>query len=259
MNYGFLPSQFTPDQWTFGSQKLASRAIKIDGQWDANLPKDEFQSYKAFDTQACVSYSTLNAFEILMEAKKYKKNGNFSDRYLAKLSGTTIRGNNPHHVLETMRMYSGAIPEKEHPFFGGSWDEYYSPITFNQRLQGISWLKEWEIGHDWVIHGSTPIELQRANLKEALMYSPLLVAVHAWEQEDGIYIRPKGALSNHQCTMYGYQENRYWKIFDHYDKTKKKLAWDYGFDSVKRISIEPRKSIDTKFLVRAVRAALNLY
>ncbi len=28
-------------------------------------------------------------------------------------------------------------------------------------------------------------------------------------------------------TLYGYEEGEYWKIYDHYDDVKKKLAWDY--------------------------------
>lgn len=80
-----------------------------------------------------------------------------------------------------------------------------------------------------------------ASLKDALRYSPIGISVYAWVQNaDSTYIKPQGAQDNHWCVLYGYEDGKSWHVFDSYDNTHKKLAWDFGFEMAKRYSIKRR-------------------
>src|SRR5207253_2852651 len=69
-------------------------------------------------------------------------------------------------------------------------------------------------------------------------YSPIGISVYARAQgSDGLYIRPAGAEDNHFVSLYGFEDEKAWHIFDSYDQTHKKLAWNFGFENAKRYSI----------------------
>ncbi len=77
-------------------------------------------------------------------------------------------------------------------------------------------------------------------LKEALRYSPIGVAVFAWQFDfdKKVYIRPKGAEDNHFVVLFGYADGLYFQIFDSYDSTIKHLDWNFGFERCLRYRIE---------------------
>ena len=74
-------------------------------------------------------------------------------------------------------------------------------------------------------------------LKIALRHSPLGVSVYAWalDDEDGLYF--KNGEDNHWCVCFGYEDGKYWKIFDSYDNSIKHLKWDFDFGFVKKYYI----------------------
>jgi len=77
---------------------------------------------------------------------------------------------------------------------------------------------------------------------EALKYGPLQVTVYAWNhEEDGVYPNPKNKYRNHAVTLVGFDEGSHWIIFDHYNQSVKKLAWDYEFGHALRYTVSLNK------------------
>jgi hypothetical protein len=73
-----------------------------------------------------------------------------------------------------------------------------------------------------------PLDAQ-SSLMIGLQYSPLGVSVYAWERRpDGIYHKPKNAPGDtHWAVCYGYEDGKYWKIYDSYDK---EALFGHGLD-----------------------------
>lgn len=208
----------------------------MDRQWDDFLPCKEYQSKGGLETYNCTNYGTLNAIEILYK-RLFNKEVNYSERYTGIMSGTTQEGNSIQNVIETIRKVCGLIPESLLPFDDSinTWDKYYSPKPMTQGLLdvGKAWLKQFQLGHEWIFTlGDGKDRVKR--LKECLQYSPIGVSVCAWTEDNGLYIKEPGDQDNHWVCCYGYEDGQYWKIFDSYDNTNKKLAWDYSFGYGKR-------------------------
>ncbi len=160
-------------------------------------------------------------------------------------------------VIEVIRKYAGAIPDADLPFGEeiDTWEEYYSGVTFAHKLKGLTWLKEWDIRHEWVLNGDHPDWRER--LMEGLKYSPLGIAVQAWSLENGVYVRR--AQDTHWCVLVGYNKGQYWLVFDSYDKYLKKLSWDYHFTRAKRYSVSKRQGVTPEFVIRAAQGLLGAY
>ena len=254
MNYGYREDVIQEDHYVSGM--IPAQVLQPGGQWLFNLPENEVQSRGDLETQNCTNYGTLSALEILCR-RKYGITHNFSERYTGVLTGTTPEGNSPHKVIETIRKYTGVIPESDLPFTNSikTWDQYYSGVTFGLKLKGISWLRDWEVQHEWVLNGE--VDNWREALKEALKYSPVGIAVHAWHEEGGVFIRT--GPDNHWCVLVGYMEGKYWIVYDSYDKHIKKLSWDYSFTRAKRYHIDKRAGYDAKFVVRALQGVIGAY
>lgn len=255
-NYGFILEPAQKSDYILGSSQLPQEELQLSGNWEQYVPEYEHQSTHRIETNGCVSFGTLNALEAILK-RKYSIQPNFSDRYLAYLSGTNGTGNTPRHVIETLRNFTGTVPEVTWPFHTliANADEYYSSIPFDVKLEGIKWLKDWKVGYEFVYDGDTPDAKER--LMQALKYSPVGVAVNAWHKDGELYVS-KG-VANHWCVLVNYRYNEYWVVFDTYDKGYKKLAWDFHIPQAMRYHIERRKEVDLKFMVRAARGLFGLY
>ena len=163
---------------------------------------------------------------------------NYSERYNATLSVTTREGNSIQKVIESIRKDYGVINEELLLFEDtiDTWEKFYAPIPEQLILTGKSWLKEFSLGHEWIFTPDIKNKIDR--LKTALQFSPVGVSVLAWAYEvngnEKIYTKEKGETDNHWVVCYGYEENRFWRIFDTYDNTRKKLEWSYDFGYAKR-------------------------
>lgn len=167
---------------------------------------------------------------------------NYSERDLGIRAGTQPPGNSPHIVAEALRN-QGVIPDELLPFSNEitSVEDFYSYKGGDKNkcdAAAKQWLKNYTFGHDWVFDDASNLKQNQELMKKALQYSPLGVAVFAWYQEPvtGYYISVGPA--NHWVTLYGYEENKYWKIFDSYDSTHKQLHWDFPFAMAKRYTIQ---------------------
>ena len=97
--------------------------------WISYIPPAEEQHSDVSDFLACVSYSAIHCIES-QEIKMYGKTNEYSERALAKLSGTTYQGNNAINVFNAILKY-GLILEKDwdsDPPPTMTWDEYYADI-----------------------------------------------------------------------------------------------------------------------------------
>jgi len=252
--YGYIEDVVQPQDYTLGA--LPQTVIQPTGQWLLYLPESEVQEKNGLETYNCTKYGTLNAIEGLMK-KKYGIMYNFSERYAGITGGTTKQGASPKDTIEKIRNYTGVIPESDLPFTADikAWEQYYSGVTFGLKLKGVSWLRDWQVTYEWVLNEKH--DDWQARLKEGLKYSPLGIAVHAWHEEGGMFIRT--GADTHWCTLVGYVEGKYWIVFDSYDKNIKKLDWNFGFTRAIRYHIDKREVYDAKFVTRALRGVLGLY
>lgn len=228
-----MEEQSNPKDHVLGGVFDKSGPVLVeDGQWLKYLPIKEYQA-KFTETNSCMSFAWLNVMEI-MNLRLFGKEVNYSDRYLAIASGTGPNGNTPTKVCETQRSISGAIPEEMLPFSEDidSQQKYLSPNPLDKKYydEGRKWLEKYEARHYWVPTDAMSLML-------ALKKSPLVVSVVAWQENNGIYIRPPGYNDNHATVLFGYVENEYWLIWDSYPDTDgeylKKLSWDFKFGIAK--------------------------
>ena len=252
-SYGYKEDVIKPEDYTLGA--LAPEILQPNGQWDKYLPRNELQQRNGVETMACTVFGTQNALEMLYK-RKYGKEPNYSERYGSQVCGVTQEGASPHDVIETIRMYAGTIPETTLPWSTTikTWEEYNSGVTLMHRLKGLLWLMDYEVGHEWVLTGDGDTATL---LKGALRMSPVGIAVQAWSQEGGLFVR-KGA-DTHWCVLVGYKDKDYWLVYDSYDKHLKKLVWDYAFYRAKRYAINKRKKYTAKAITRAVKGVLGVY
>jgi len=263
-NHGFIIEPIIETDYILGDNRLTERfafsnkVVRQDGQWDAYLPEREMQWRIGIETMNCTNYGTLNALETLHNAL-YGVLSNWSERYLGVMSGTTQNGNSANSVAETVRK-AGCIPEKELPFDDTikSWAQYYSPKPMERRYidMGKQWLDKVNFGHEYVFQASEIIASKQERLIEALKYSPCGVSVRAWQMRNGLYWKDKGTSDNHWCCCYGYEKDKYWKIYDSYDNTNKRLEWNYDFQYAKRYFLE-LKIQEEKTMNKLVRKKNN--
>lgn len=254
-HFGYREDAIAPEHYLKGT--LQAELLQPSGQWELFLPKYEHQARNGVETSACTVFGTLNALEML-HRRKYGTEPNYCERYGSQVCGITQEGASPHDVVETIRMYAGAIPEKELPFSDSikTWEQYNSGVTLMHRLKGLKWLMDYEVGHEWVLTGDGDTETL---LKGALKMSPLGIAVHAWnfDRERGLYTR--AGYDTHWCTLVGYKDKEYWIIFDSYDGGMKKLSWDFGFTRAKKYTLNKRKAYTTRAIVRALQGVVGVY
>lgn len=253
-NYGFILPEIKQEDFVFGDASIDAPVLQANGQWDAFLPKDEFQNINGFETFACGWYNTLNPIEILLR-RKFGFDENYSDRWGAQKTGTKQRhGNDPHAVSEFIRK-NGIVEEYEWPNAPAeSFDDYYRDPPFPLDVSARTFSKHYEFFHDYVPNDPK-------SMTNALKYSPLGIAVYAWEQlPSSLYkAAPDATSQNHWVTCYGFEEGKFWKIFDSYDNSHKQLEWSHRPAIAKRyhIDLAPQAASFFQSLWKALLEALK--
>lgn len=233
-NLGIRIKQQLPNDYQVGGiTPLASGVINPSGDWTAYLPVIEYQNNRGFDRLACVTYSLLNCLEILY-LYKTQKEINFSDRFLAKASNTTLNGNWADVVFDTARK-EGLVTEGDYPDTATNWNDYYKPLSPELYQKAEKFLDEWELFREWV-----PV-YKRERIFDSLKEAPLQVFVK-YASGNGI-LNPEGQY-NHAVTVYNAVWGEYWEIYDHYTQTRKKYAWDYEFGVV----LKPTMNLKIKYI-----------
>src|SRR3990167_4962175 len=96
-NYGLIIEKPQKEDYIFGASPLPYEELQPDGDWTSFLPYKEIQNLNGIEPYACVSFTILNCVEILIK-RKYGKDTNWADRFLAANSGTKEGGNSPNVV-----------------------------------------------------------------------------------------------------------------------------------------------------------------
>jgi hypothetical protein len=240
-NFGVLQHKdYDPRDWKAGGVTGIpdEGPIKLDGQWDEDVPAVEIQRGPYFDSNYCTAYACLNAGVEIYLKGKYGIEENYSDRALGTMSGNQRNGNYIKNPPKTL-MEKGCPLEHEWPWDKEAiktWEEYNAPVPEAIQASGLAFKNKYTFFYEWV-YG---IE----QMMEQLKYSPLTGHVYAWPRpdENGIYprVEPSERYPQHLVTIYGYVQGEYIKIFDHYSNSHKKLAWDYFIPNMMRFFISKK-------------------
>ena len=262
-NFGLIVEPHDDKDYEFlGATPLVGKAIFADGHgWGNYLPFPEMQFTENTDFMDCVTESLTNSIEMQLKCL-YNVDENKSERYTAKLSGTTRQGNSQRNVVESARK-DGLVPEGKWPRNRTmTWETYYASIPTAIRLIGNLFTKKWIINYEWV-------PTTKEALKEALKYAPVQVTGYAWAQNNGIYY-DYGYRPNHAFVLYDYVDGEKWRCFDSYptdfvldeNSTRqefiKELDWNFNFGDAMKITIKPVPS-STPIIIKLLNMLKNLW
>lgn len=133
--------------WVTG---LPQEVVKKDGDWRDFYPTFEKQYNPGkYDTMSCVTFAAMNTLETMFKFK-YGLEVNFSDRFTAKMSGTSRRGNWFVNVWNSIR-HHGFVSEELYPFGGDTWDEYMQEIPQEIKNEAKQEAEKYDIGYEWIV------------------------------------------------------------------------------------------------------------
>ena len=234
-HYGYIKDFQTRDNYVLGGlSKVPKVVLMPDGHgWGDYLPEREYQNINGVETYNCTSFGTTSAIEMIMK-KKFGLNVNYSDRASGINAGTYPPGNSPHKVAETIRS-KGLLYETFLSFKDiHNVDEYYTPCPLPDVLKQkcLLWTDRYVFYHEWVLP---------KDIKEALKYSPLCIAVGLTYEHEGIFYKSKGQMDTHWLVLYDFDDVRkVWLLFDSYDLTQKLYTYDAEITDIKRYYIEEK-------------------
>jgi hypothetical protein len=170
------------------------------GNWDASLPPGEWQKFNSFETMACVTYSALNSIETQLKFLQ-GWTPNFSDRYIAKMSGTTPQGNHLWKVADTIRL-EGLVLESEWPTPPSfSWDTYYAEVPETVKAKAV----KYDIAYEWLT------SIEKDYLLKELKHTPIQIVVN-----DG----------THAVELYNETDvHNYFDSYDPFRKVAPEFSW----------------------------------
>ena len=225
------------EDYTLGGFSLVPKEVlQKDRDWTAYLPIKEFQDINNIEPYACVAFTVLNCVEILIK-RKYGEDVNYSDRFLAAVSGTKEGGNSPQTVCEFLRKV-GVVPQELWPFNKSidSFKKFYTPLPPKLYELAKEFNEKWDFKHEYV---------DGKDIDDALLYSPLLISVYAWIKEGSLYVKPRGKKDNH-ATTYVRRTVDSRVVFDSYDADLKDVDLNALPMVAKRFWIK-KKEVTSKF------------
>jgi len=222
-----------------------------DKNWKRFRSKAEKQKREQRETMACVTFSAMNDLEELVnfylqddkdESKEIAnifkqftlvKNGeaDFSDRYIAKLSGTTIRGNTQSKVANAIRHF-GLVPEN---VWRWNTDNYYANIPLHIISQGKELLEYIEFKYEWVYPNEFNDVKIYAPIQTSMYYRPPSI-------KNGIY-QYTGLRKNHAVVNDCYEDKKYDGIYNTYEPFDEKVAWNFNLGMGMLFTIKLKKKL----------------
>lgn len=256
INTGVVLVTPKPGDFIAGGE-TAARAVVLEesGDYSAYLPEEESQWRDLLDSFACVSFSALNNVETLLNrllvldalspenTQWLKDNGyinkqsgkvNASDRFTAKMSGTTTNGNSLPAVADSIR-HDGIVPEAAWPWpdldpsdtYANKWAAYYAEAPEEVKALGKEFAARFDVLYQWVLLGYSNADV----LQAALKFGPVQIAASVcspWSSTEGMPPIPAcGCGTGHATLIYGRRSDGPWMDFDHYKSYRKLLASDY--------------------------------
>lgn len=250
-NTGFIAAEPSASAYVFGStSKIDYAVINPSAIWDPYLPDDEMQIGVYFDTMACVTFSAMNVLETLCNfyyktgifsaetialAKQYgyidpaTDKFNFSDRFIAKLSGTTKSGNTMENVANAIYKY-GLVPESKWPYprlqrtpvF--DWDNYYSEISQDVIDFGKHIFEIIKINFEFFYDNDFQAHLKQGPFQVATAICP------GWDRSMPNPVPACSAVVSHAHEIYGQDISQNFKDFDSYNPFRQLLASNYNLN-----------------------------
>jgi hypothetical protein len=257
----------------------------FNGDWRPALPTNEGQLMKVGDksygdTNACVSFSASNVCETMLNwliqtgqmptdsLNFLKSNGyidaggkiNFSDRFLAKMSGTDPNvGNTLQAVWDSIR-HNGMVPESMWPAPTSAWQlllnvgdyslpdfwaRYYAPVPQEVVDAGKRFTKWFETQYEWMAWNGHPLTMPQ--LADALKVAPLQIATAVcpgWNTDNPINACGPGGA--HATTMVNVEPGAAYDIYDHYNPFSKRFSANYTITAAMRGVMLPIKQVPVK-------------
>lgn len=273
-NTGIHPEPVLPSAFTTTAGQLEQSAINPNGDWKAYAPPGEWQKLKGInapqngfntggvDFLNCVSFGFNDAVETYMDYQiahgaypveniawlhangYFNPDGtlNFSDRALAKGSGTTTDGNWTPRVAEYARL-NGLVPESLWPMPVAEitanpaqyWEIYYRDLPPEVLAMGQEFLKRFTLAYEQITDTSD------TGLHAALSTSPLTVATAVCQNwNNGISVRGCGDGSQHETCLLSVGPDGTRSILDHYEPFIKTLAPEYKITWAWGIRVYPK-------------------
>lgn len=204
INRGVIEGQRDSD---YVGSTLPYEVLNPSGDWTPYLPPGEWQANSFTDTMACVTFSALNSIET-----QYKfltgESRNFSDRYTARMSGTTPEGNWLWKVGDSIRK-DGLIDESLYPTPPNfTWDSYYTTPSMEVINKAKEFLNSWSVKYEF-------IDTSRESLMYHLKHAPIQVVIPG------------------HAVLSFYSESQITKYFDSYSPFEK--TWSNPFHSACKI------------------------
>lgn len=191
-----------PSDYKMGGETAIPMGIRlISGDWRPYKPTREAQYNYSFDTLSCTTFSALNIIETQIKYMIVNKmisdadirylellgyldagwNINFSDRFTAIKSGTSIQGNDFVSVWDSIRK-DGLLPEKDLPFGDcKNFTEYHdkSVITLEMEAKAKAIFKIFDFMYEWVTFDNNPdwSSNEITLMRTGLLQSPLHIAI----------------------------------------------------------------------------------
>lgn len=255
-----------------GAESAISRTpVLASGDWTPYFPPGEWQKDMAanFETDACVSFSAADSMETygnwaianskwpasavqFLRTNGYfnadNKTLNFSDRFIARMSNTTINGNSFPNVGDTIRHF-GLVPEGAWPFpiaaveadSVDAWETYYTPVPSYVQAMGAEFLRHFTPQYEWVKYPG-----MAANLPQALTISPLWIGTAVctpWNT--AAPIQGCGPGCAHGTMLGAIEAGGQADILDHYQPFVKHFAPNYDITYALRIVLTPVQDMPT--------------
>jgi len=166
---------------------------------------------------------------------------NLSDRYLAKRSETTPKGNSLQKVCDTLR-HGGVLPEKDWIFEEEfSWNQYYAEIPQPLINKALKFYDYFDIQYEWIVTG---LSASIPTLQKHLKQSPIQIAsavCNGWSSD--VPVKTCDLPVAHATVIYRVGE--YKEIFDSYSPFIKYLSSDYYIPHTMKILITPKQPNNT--------------
>lgn len=232
-NTGLISEEPKPKDWVAGStSQLPYSAVLETADWRPFAPPGERQSFRKFDSMACVSYSLLDCLEVQLRQQAAERNN--SDRFLAKMSGTTPQGNSLSRVADTFRISGDVIEDRWPASDDFDWSAYYSAIPQDVIDKAAKYLPGVQFNYEFL-----PIFTDE-DLRYHLKQAPLQVTVCAgqgWNQEN---VPPIDGEPNHAVCLLHVDAQGYRYVLDHYAPFIKRLDPKFKLFAKLKPTIKPK-------------------
>lgn len=255
------------DNWLLGANsKVGGDVVAEDGDWTKWFPIGERQKRARVEPMACVTFATLNSVEIqikrlidlgIIDTEPIKdwldENNeiNFSDRFLAFISGTTENGNSLNNPPEALRKL-GCPPENIWPHSDDfTWSTYYKVPSTEAYKKGKELLNYFDFEWHWLprtylmmggkMRGYLVVQ---HTISEALKQAPVVIGAATcpgWFGSEEI--KACNLAANHASVIAGEKVGDYRIDFNSYEPHIKKLDWYYKIHFATQVFVKPKTNI----------------